>query len=98
MPIFSPNLPKNEFRVGNSESQYQNKNQHPQDSVFQFSGKTGNFDFSPNLPKNGFSGRILKNPSPDSQTYLKDTMCANFPMNGRTLCLNLGKLANYVYI
>ena len=54
MPIFSPNLPKNEFRVGNSESQCQNKNQHPQDSVFQFSGKTGNFDFSPNLPKNGF--------------------------------------------
>ena len=54
MPIFSPNLPKNEFRVGNSESQYQNKNQHPQDSVFQFSGKTGNFDFSPICPKMDF--------------------------------------------
>ena len=28
--FFSPNLPKNGFRVGNSENYWRNKNQHPQ--------------------------------------------------------------------
>ena len=32
--FFVPNLPKNEFRVGNSENQCRNKNQHPRDTMF----------------------------------------------------------------
>ena len=31
--LFSPNLPKNEFRVGNWENWCRNKNQHPQDTL-----------------------------------------------------------------
>ena len=31
--FFGPNLPKNEFRVGNSENEFWNKNQHRQDAM-----------------------------------------------------------------
>ena len=31
--FFCPNLPKNEFRVGNSENQYWNKNDQPRDTM-----------------------------------------------------------------
>ena len=43
--LFSPNLPKNEIWVGNWENWCRNKNQHPQDTVCQFSPKMDNFDF-----------------------------------------------------
>ena len=58
--FFGPNFAKNGFRVGNSENQCWNKNQHHRDamraslraSFYQCSVKTKNFDFfGPNLPK-----------------------------------------------
>ena len=68
--------------------------------VYQFSGKTNNFDFlGPNLPKNEFWGRNFKNLSLDSESAppiyhvcLFSVTIDNFEFFG----LNLGKLPNYV--
>ena len=68
--------------------------------MYQFSGKTDNFDFfNSNLPKNGFWGWNFKKLSADSRSapprdhvcYFSVKMC-NFEFFG----LNLGKLPNYV--
>ena len=49
--FFSPDLPKNGFRVGNSENESASLLYH----MCQFSVKIDNFEFfSPNLPNNGF--------------------------------------------
>ena len=47
------------------------KNQHREDAMYQFSGKTDNFDFfAPNLPQKKFWGRSFKNLSPNSESAL----------------------------
>ena len=87
--LFSPNLPKNGFRVGNYRY-----------STGQFSGKTDNFDFfGPNLSKNEFWGWNFEILSPDSESAPPITHLSQF--SGKTdnfefFSLNLGKLPNYM--
>ena len=68
--------------------------------VYQFSGKTNNFDFLGNkLPKNGFWGRNFKNLSLDSESTPPRYHVSQFSVkmdNFEFFGLNLGKLPNYV--
>ena len=68
--------------------------------VYQFSDKTGNFDFfSPNLSKNGFCDRTFKNLSLDSESAPPRYHVSQFSVtmdNFEIFGLNLGKLPNYV--
>ena len=54
--FFSPNLPKNGVRIGNSESYCRNENQHPgYTTCVNFSVKMNNFEFfGTNLSKKGY--------------------------------------------
>ena len=77
LTFFSQNLPKNGFRVDNSENSCRNKNQLPQYTVGQFSVKMNNFEFfDPNLSKNGFWSQNFKNFI--WNLHFQDAMCANF--------------------
>ena len=60
--FFGPNLPKNEFRVGNSENEFWNKNQHRQDAMrASFQEKQTFLTFSAQIcPKINFGVGISK--------------------------------------
>ena len=68
--------------------------------VWQFSGKTNNFDFvGSNFPKNRFWGQNFKNLRLDSQSTPPRYHVCQFSVkmdNSELFGLNLGKLRNYV--
>ena len=68
--------------------------------MYQFSGKTDNFDvFGPNLPNKGFWGRNFKNLSPDAESAPPRYHLCQFSgekNNFEFFGLNLWKLPNYV--
>ena len=85
--FFSPNFPKNGFRVvGNSKNYCRNKNQHPWYTMCQFLVKMNNFDFfSPNLSKKGFRVWNWEKQCRNKNQHHRDTLCTNFQPNWTTL-------------
>ena len=80
--FFSPNLPKNGYRVGNSENECWNKNQHPRDTMcanFQEKQTTLNF-VTKIYPKIDLGLEIQKqNKNQNKNRHPGDSVCANFP-------------------
>ena len=96
--FFILNLPKNGFRVGNSENQCRNKNQYPRDTMrANFLAKRATLKFLAQIcPKIDLGLKIKINVG--IRISILEISCAPIFSQNKQIwifCLNLGKLPNY---
>ena len=85
--FFSPNFPKNGYKVSNSKRYCRNKNQHPWYTIcVNFESKWTTLNFSmQNLSKKWFRVGNWEKECQNKNQHLRDFLCASFQPNWTTL-------------